>query len=212
MSFEKVLNKISCSSFFSNEHVRNFFNYYRFGSDAPVYGEVIWVHPDDCDKYISLKSIKEGLGLSLSCSLGKVVKSSWVFEQSLPISEHPVFISCIQHWVDGIPWEKTNISKVNRYQRENFQKHKMLDLIFEQAKKDGRLRLKEEVSSFHSSARRHDYDIFGIGPNGEFFKMANKGNHRFAIAHILKIPFPVQIGLVHENAIPYLKDYRKVSY
>ena len=47
-----------------------------------------------------------------------------------------------------------------------------------------------------------------IGVDGKPY-FGGGGCHRFAIAHILQIIFPAQIGCVHVSAIPYLKGYRK---
>ena len=184
---------------------RNIYNIIRYGWEAPRFGEIIWVSPSNCNMYIPKSIIKESCGMPPNAAL--VIKSTWLFEQARPINEISKLKYCIDHWVDGIPWENTDAFEYTKYREESLKKHKVLDLIFEQVKREGSFRLKEETISSYSY-RPYAYAKVHIGPNGEAF-YGGDARHRFAMAHILQIPFPAQIGCVHVSAIPYLKEYRR---
>lgn len=131
------------------------------------------------------------------------------------------FKSCIDHWVHGIPWEETGVyelmerlmskSKARphegcRNMDDVVRRYENLDRVFDQVKQEGRLRLKTEADS-----KNHWIDdreaVVHIGPGGEPF-FGGYSLHRFAIAYILNLPFPAQIGLVHKSALPYLDGFR----
>lgn len=85
-------------------------------------------------------------------------------------------------------------------------RYRSLDTIFEQIRKEGRFRIRKEFNQ--KNFREKGGVLVHIGPYGEpFFGMG--GCHRFAIALILKLKLPSQIGCVYKDAIPLLKNLRK---
>jgi hypothetical protein len=129
--------------------------------------------------------------------------------------------ACIEHWINGIPWEDTGVYELVKNSIDTsktgswdgcknsddiVKRYKNLDLIFEQVKLDGRLRTNKE--NINDNFWEGKGSIIHIGPNGEPF-LGSRGIHRFAIAYVLKIKFPGQIGLVHKSAIPFLSELRK---
>ncbi len=201
----------------------NLKNRWRYGAMAPRFAEIIWVKPRECSKALASDTLKKVFGFSEHEIFGRVVESCWPLEEVRLITNLSLIKYCIEHWVHGVPWEDTGeYDRMEKRIRESPFGHSQgcrnrddiirrcenLDRIFEQAKQEGRLRTKEEISP------ENDWDlremVIHIGPEGELYK-GGSGMHRFAIAYILDIPFPAQIGLVHVSAIPYLDDFRKRS-
>ncbi len=85
-------------------------------------------------------------------------------------------------------------------------RYKKLDVIFENIKKDKRIKTMNNFFSYNF--REWGGILIHIGPNEKLF-FGKGGYHRFAIAHILNIPFPAQIGCVHISSISYLNKLRK---
>lgn len=150
------------------------------------------------------------------------VKQYWWTKEFVPkYAGITRIVICIEHWVKGITWEdagaydfmEKHIEYLGRpidncaNRKDIIERYKNLDIIFEQAKKERALRLPGE-SDFH--LKRKDGQNKGfvhIDSNSELI-WTGPGQHRFAIAYILKIPFPVHIGLVHLNSLPYLNNFR----
>ena len=120
----------------------------------------------------------------------------------------------------GMPWQETGIYEVIKLQIQNSQdgqadgcktiediikRYENLDRIYAQIKSEGRLRSSEEVDP-NFEWMKHE-SIVHIGLKGVIHYGCG-GIHRFAIAHILKLPFPARIGLVHAKGLPYLSYYR----
>ena len=126
---------------------------------------------------------------------------------------------CYMHWVEGYSWEHTGvydyiqklIEKYGRYDdcetMEDIKiRYKKLDEVFEQIKKEKKIKPSKELNN--TNFRESSGIFIHIGKNGEPF-LGDGGNHRFAIAKILNITFPAQIGFVHKSGIKHLKKYRK---
>ena len=90
-------------------------------------------------------------------------------------------------------------------EKEIVLRYEELDNIYYQIKKEGRLKSQSEL--FEGNFREKGGVLIHIGPNGEpYFGL--KGNHRFAIAYILNIPIPAQIGLVHKSSVNRIECMR----
>lgn len=128
---------------------------------------------------------------------------------------------CMDHWLNNIPWEDTGIYEWLLMEIKHSSSHridgcsniadikkryKKLDQIFSQVQEEGRFRLEEEICTEHFlDSYFHDY--VHIGPDGIPYSVS-PGWHRYAISLILKIPYPLRIGYVHEDALSHYSLYR----
>lgn len=204
--------------------IDDYINIIKYGFSAPKYGEIIWVNPKDCRKYLALTVFRERYNLTRHSAKARVIEHAWPVKEALIINELPLFKNCIAHWVHDVPWEQTGeyerMEKLISDSREKvshgcmnkediIKRCENLDKIFEEVKKEGRLRKSEEVSSKLDWGAREM--LIHIGPKGELYK-GGEGMHRFAIAYILDAPFPAEIGCVHVSALPYLNELRQADY
>lgn len=198
---------------------QDLYNISRYGWTAPRFAERIWIDPNSCNTFLTADVITKVCGKVPRNASGLVLKSSWPFDQAMQITDHPKIKYAIDHWVNGTSWENTGayeymeklIEHKNRVDGcENIddivRRYKELDLIFEQIKKEGRMKTRKEI--VNSNFREMDGVLIHIGIDGKPL-FGGGGCHRFVIAHILQIPIPSQIGCVHISAIPYLEEYRK---
>ena len=130
------------------------------------------------------------------------------------------FKFCIDHWVNGTSWQDTgaydfflsaveilNIKTDKCYNiNDIYNRYNNLDRVFEQVKREGRLRTIEEVDPSNSWEEKEP--MVHIGPNLECYFQPH-GVHRFAIAYILDLKLPAQLGLVHISSLPYLHFFKK---
>lgn len=200
-------------------YYRDLYNKLKYGLAAPRYAERIWVDPKQCTRYLPHDLTKQYFGKSKRKASGKVIDFQWPLEQAKPIFSLPKVKFCIEHWAQNMPWEDTGLydfmekhirehgSMDGCYNLEDIKKrYEYLDQVFEQVKAEGRFRTREEIKP--GSYLEQDGVIIHIGPGGEPF-FSRGGNHRFAMAWVLNLIFPAQIGCVHISAIPYLKSFRK---
>ncbi len=191
-------------------------NRINYGPLAPRFAETIWVNPLN----VNYKIINPSYGKYSWMISGEVVETFWPVEQAMPITENQIVRSCIDHWVNYIPWKETVhykylvdvIMEEGRYKQyksiEDIEKRYLkMDEIFKQVKRENRLKPNDTIKKNCLLYRKVGSKIH-IGPKGELFK-GSGGMHRFAMAYILKIKYPAQIGLVHKSAIPYLNELRK---
>jgi hypothetical protein len=192
----------------------------RYGPSAPRFAETIWVTPSGDRRSLSEDTIAASFGQLRLFGSAEVIEHDWPSDQTTPLSSRRIQC-CIRHWADGVPWEATGVYEImkSELRKLGFKdgcrndddivlRYKNLDAIFEQAKQEGRLRSREEIDP------RHAWDkpglVVHLGPYGLPF-WSDHGYHRFAIASVLNLPLPVQIGLVHVTAIPHLHIYRRAD-
>ncbi len=198
-------------------------NRLRYGPDAPRFGETFWLFPHQCTKALATTALVESSGIRTGEISGRVIEEPWPVEKARDIASIAITRHCIEHWVKGVSWKETG--EYERMQKlidnspsgqvqgcrtmaDVVKRCENLDRIFEQAHREGRLRRKEEIKPEHDWELREI--VMHIGPKGELFK-GGSGMHRFAIALILEIPFPAEVGFVHVDAITHLPGYRKGS-
>lgn len=202
----------------------NTLNFFRYGSDAPKYEEIVWVDPKNCTNYICSIYLRKTFNLSIPEARAKVIETPWPKDQVESLLKVPLMQNCIAHWVDGLPWEdtgeyermekliktsKTGVSHGCKTRDDIIERCRNLDRIFEQAKKDKRLRSQKEIEpEYYWGAKEI---LIHIGPGGEILK-GGEGMHRFAISYILEIPFPAHISFIHVSALPYLRIIRVNNY
>lgn len=191
-------------------------NRMKYGRSAPVIAERIWVDPLECKKALHGRHINSQI--RQASGSGCVVESDWPEHKAVPVSDIKKIQFCIDHWVKGISWSETGIFKylediiaVNgkadrcRNREDIVKRYNNLDHVFNQIKKEGRFRTKKELNK--KNFRERGGALFHIGPEGEIF-FSFKGCHRFAIAYVLKLRIPAQLGYVHIDALPFLSKYR----
>ncbi len=191
---------------------RNLSNKVKYGKLAPVFNEIIYIDP----LKVNYKA-KSVLKYSNTDS-AIVINYTWTQDELVPINKVEKIWYCLEHWGKGIPWEDTGV--YDRMLREIekrgtvqscktiddvVERYENLDRIFEQVKREGRLRTQEEIDRERSWINNESVIHLGLG--GEPIK-GKHGNHRFAMACVLGIPFPAKVGLVHVSAIPSLKILR----
>ncbi len=190
-------------------------NRIKYGPDAPIYGERIWINPSD---------VNNRLRLSPNKFLSGQVVDTWPpnGEQPKFIADNERFRCCVSHFVNGIAWEDTGIYEhvmieiagtggrmvdgcINR--DDIIERYRRLDIIFGQIKRERKIRTRKEINPLNFRECGGIY--VHIGPRGELF-FGDIGNHRFCIAYILGLStVPVQIGCVHQSAIPLLPILRR---
>jgi hypothetical protein len=196
----------------------DFMNKKRFGPDAPVFAERIWINPQDCAMALfDVKGIDLGRGIS-----GWVNESLWKQKDvyQIPIADVKKIKFCIEHWVNGMSWRDTGIYELMESLRiENggivdgcknmddiIRRYEKLDTIYHQIKKDGRFKTMTEQNP--NNFRENEGVVIHVGPEGELY-LGVGGTHRFAIALVLGLKIPAQIGCVHPNAIHLLPQLRQ---
>lgn len=73
--------------------------------------------------------------------------------------------------------------------------------MYEQVRREGRLRTADELG-----LSRHSGDILCAIGSDERLLMSSSGNHRFAVARLLKLKAPVRIGGIHAKVMPKIRD------
>lgn len=158
---KKILKKIISERFhkaaqlaYSNGKIRslqaarNVGNKIKYGKEAPVCGETVYVEARTCNKILHSSTIRNILGLTKNRASGKVI-SFWPLEHTLSLMEKPGFEadikswikklpygyiippeysigirirSCIEHWVGGLSWQDTGIFELLQYEMKTSQK------------------------------------------------------------------------------------------
>ena len=110
------------------------------------------------------------------------------------------FANCRRHWIDGVPWEETDVYRVAmdvvapstsdpQAKREKIRaKYARLDVVFEEVRRHGFSRRSEHRVSMSLS---RDGALLA-GPNGR---------HRVAMAVILERPLPVTWLVLHPEGL-----------
>ena len=195
----------------------------KYGLNAPVFAERIYIKPAECNQAIHSEAIKKITGLHPRKASGFVVHGKWPVDEQeglMDVDKLPKVQFCYRHFVDGVPWEETGVyehmasliekrGKVDGCANSNdvVQRYQNLDQLYSQVKQEKALRKTKEVKK--GVFREYGSVLIHIGPGGKPF-FGGGGAHRFAIAKILNLEYiPAQIGCVHVSAIPTLKKLRR---
>ena len=199
------------------KYLRDMYNRSVYGSDSPLYAERLWIDPRDVIAVDHDRIMELGWGYYSS---GKVIQN-WPFNDGdyRSIWELPKVSQCIKRFNHNMSWEETGAydhyrdfrnkkDGIRKYTDEEIlSRHREFDAIYEQVKEEKRLRTISELESNYF--REEGGILIHIGPKGELV-FSETGSHRLAFALILEIPMiPVQIGVVHKNAIPLIEKYRR---
>ena len=146
----------------------DFYNRITYGSSAPLFAERIFVNPLSCEKAFP--------GWYDNAFSGEVIDFDWPYPQVINIIEVPKIKFCIDHWVNGVAWEHTGAYEfmehlIKKWGRrvdgcENIddivKRYHKLDEIFNQVRKEGRLKTRKELNPHNIRERGGIY--FHIGP------------------------------------------------
>ncbi len=188
------------------------------GPDAPRFAERLWIDVGDCRKRMTRMGRKDEIS-------ALVVSGRWPFENSMPVMDNGIIRNCVQHWVEGLPWNETDeadrISRaMEKYpgaygciKTEDIDDYlRKLDRMFGQIAEDGGFRTRKQMEP--RNFRERGGIVIHIGPDGELF-LGEDGNHRFAMAYSLDMlgklerrSIPVEVGCVHQSAIGRLDSLR----
>lgn len=181
-------------------------NLARFGFNAPRWSQRIWFDPASCTTFVSTHN---------RSYTGQVLDGDWDVAPT-PLEEHIKISACKAHWTNGLTWEETGVidhvmgeigvrgSKDGCTTLEEvIRRYRQLDMIYEQVKRERRIRTRSEIEprafreagGIYIHINRDNRTVFGDG-----------GCHRLALAQVLEIPeIPAQLGVVHPNALPVWK-------
>ena len=190
------------------ESVRNFVKLYRKLSDgilAPkearhqlAADKIVWVKPIDITfKVFSERALK----------LGGVMEGDW--DQKIkPIVETFKYKSMVQHFVGGAPWEETDIFR-KVYQSRLAEEGCVLDCSNINQLKD---RYESRIDPLYQDMKCNGFVVIldkngkaidiphvHIGRDGTIL-FGNRGNHRLAIAKLLKLDYiPAHVRTRHKK-------------
>jgi len=190
-------------------HVREKINRAKYGTQAPVPCERIYIDPGQVTLATDAKYFQRK-------HTGQIVGGNWDLKTSF-IKDHPKYKICYERFVNGKSWEEAGayellMSRMKKkpgvdgcYSIDDIRlRYDRLDTIYQQIKHQKKILTRKEINprnfrengGVYVHVDRNANIIFGRG-----------GWHRFAISKILQFELiPAQIGVVHENAIPFWRD------
>lgn len=212
-AYRKLRNRLRITSERLLIYIKDLRNKLKYGKDAPLYFERIWVNPMEIRMMIPRDEVKRVTGIHRNRASGVVVDWDEI-SRSYPITEEFRIQYCFKHWKDGISWDELGVidhlSKSSKYgswpKKKIRERFRMLDRAFEETKKLGRLKTRDEIDP--AGFREEDGILVHIGKHGEPVFGGN-GFHRLAMAQVLELDrIPACIGLVDKEAIPLLSKFR----
>jgi len=189
------------------------FNYLKYGKFAPKYAQQITMKVTDCN--LALPAFAKS-----SRRYSGIVRGGDWDKNAIPIKDNEKIAACINRFSMGIDWEDTNIiRKMSIHLTKNktfdncssyediIERYEKLDSVFEQIKKEKRVRSAKELGlGFRESGGIYVH----INRNGD--PIIAGGFHRFAMAYVLNLDtVPAMIGMVHKNALPSFTRFLKSS-
>lgn len=193
---------------------KDLLNKIKYGKNAPLYCERLWIDPQDITQIIYREEVKRVTGIKREKASGVVVDWNKI-ENFSPLQDEFRIQYCTQHWLEGKSWEELEIfefmAETKEYGNWPIEKIKKrfsdLDKAFEETKKLGRLKTREEIEP--ANFREKDGILVHFGEDGQPYFGGN-GFHRLAIAKILKLEkIPVCVGIVDKHSIDKLNQFRK---
>lgn len=194
-------------------------NRVRFGPQAPRYAERIWIHPSRCRQYIEAADLAAQLGARVRQLSGRVVEN-WPEELEQPFENHPKLTYCWAHWREGKDWAEsgaidfmlsriavspTGVTDKCRTTEDVNARFATLDRIWDEVRARGSLPTQQELDP--ENYREVGGILVHLGPDGDPI-FSGAGCHRFAMAMLLDVPFPAQLGCVHVSALKHLPALR----
>lgn len=119
-----------------------------------------------------------------------IVGGDWDLKRLYPLSETVKYRAIREHFIDGVPWEETELFR-DIYTRRLKTNHVRGAWTFEELVKQYNTRvdgmaesLKREGFLTQRNGKAYPLPGFYIGRTGEMF-IGNQGNHRLSIAQVL---------------------------
>ncbi len=104
---QKIINKIHISKTLLLRKYWYLNSRVKYGTNAPVHRENIWINPGDCNLYIQPSIINKMFKCtSIRDASGRVISSEWPEEFVSPVEDFIKIKYCIKHWVEGQSWEQ----------------------------------------------------------------------------------------------------------
>lgn len=189
--------------------VRDLTNRIRYGADAPLSDELIWIRPRDVTDWYHADPSQDAPRFRRRHS-GLVVGGDWDRSRT-PFGSQIKLDSIRAHFEKGVPWVQTDLfdwmlQKIETHGRidgctsrdDLIKRYEQLDRIFEEAKRTGTLR---PHGSVNQTRREHGGILVHIARDGSPLRDGG-GMHRFAIAYVLNLgAIPAQLGVIHKDAV-----------
>jgi hypothetical protein len=199
-------------------HAQDIKNKLKYGLNAPLHLERIWINPQQINSFIPKEEIKRITGKNRQESSGMIIDGSEIRVMT-PLEEDFRFRYSRERWKENKEWHeigvfeymKTETIKYVDYSQAQLEvRYETFDKLFEEIKKDGRIKTRQEINP--SNFREQDGILVHIGKDGELF-FGGIGFHRFSIAKVLDLQIiPACIGLVDKNSIHLLNKYRSPDH
>lgn len=190
--------------------LRDLVNRLRFGEDAPLSDECLWVDSAAINDVYDHDSSAAAPRFRRTMS-GRVLGGDWDLRRK-PLGQDLKFAACHDHFLHGTAWEDTAL--FHRLSGEIAQgkqpddcatmddlraRYARLDALYDEVRRTGRLRRQAELPEFFR--REHGGILVHVARDGTLLRSSG-GMHRMAIAKLLNLnPIPVQVGVVHINAV-----------
>jgi hypothetical protein len=181
-----------------------------YGWAAPTRNEAIHVDPRHIRAVVTSRAQRH-LERVTGHQGGVVVGGDWDVDlvNRRDFRTKLVYRSCHAHWVDGVPWEDTELIRIYRERLARGEcrdfdgiealmaRYARLDRVFQEASERRTLSRRYEDLVRISIARDH---TLLWGPDGR---------HRVTIALILGLErIPARVGFIHARALPYFQTLR----
>ncbi|WP_425039595.1 hypothetical protein [Primorskyibacter sp. S187A] len=202
--------------------LRDMTNRLRFGSEAPLSDECLYVDPAEITR---LYTPGKGAPNFRRGDSGRVVPGEWDTHLSREGGSIK-FRACLAHFRDGVPWEETGLweemrARIARHgsydglktMQDIHARYAALDRLAQEARSTGRLKSRAELPNGYFR-REHGGIYVHVTRTGEVVR-AGGGQHRFALARALELPeIPVQLGVIHTGALDIgaLRGLRRSRY
>lgn len=200
--------------------LRDGYNQLRYGRCAPKYAEKVYVRARDCRAYLPSAMVERFFSVRVRQGSGLVV-NAWPEAELIPVNEHPKVAYCNQHWLEGSSWQQAGaydylMVRIEASESGSFdqcrnladvkRRYQNLDELFSTLQSGGGFKSQKEI---HPDNFREVGGIqFHFDPDGAPI-FSGAGAHRLAIAQILDLVIPAQVGIVHRRAIPHMQRYRR---
>ena len=223
--FFHIKNKSLLRILYSNLKLRFYAYYMDFKYLVSIkhpktkFADRIWINANEIKYYIPEENIiKYFHEYKSRLSSGTVVRNKKIFDQKLSIDDLPKIKICKRHWGNGDSWEKAGLY---HYYKNNWKHNIYPDNIEDYSKIDRRYskldKIFQEVSTTRQFKKQQEIHVLGfraygsvfvhIGPNGKVY-FAGGGNHRLAMAQVLNLTIPAQIGLIYYKE---MNTYKKLK-